>query len=677
MIELLAPAGGPDSIQAAVRCGADAVYLGGESFSARANAKNFSYEQLCEAVQYCHLHNVKVHQAVNTVVFDNELDKLVKTIKQSAEAGVDAVIVQDLGTAILIKQLVPDMIMHASTQMSIHTKEGAFFAKELGFSRVVASRELNIKQIEDICSVGIEVEVFVHGALCMCVSGQCYMSAMIGSRSANRGLCAQTCRLPFSAIDGQQRYDLSLKDMSLVNHIGELASAGVCSLKIEGRMKRAEYVASAVTACRQAIDGQIPDLETLRAVFSRSGFTDGYLNGKLGSDMFGIRQKEDVISADRVFPKLHELYRKERKCAAVNFHTVIKSNKPSELTAESEGITVCVKGDIPQAAFKSPITDETLRKQLSKLGDTVYNAGKITAEIDSGLMLTASQINTIRREAIAELDMARISKSKANYVIKDIQLPIFKKSETVPKRIRSQVRTAEQALICLESSKIEQVILPLSECRKIAADTRLTIAPPRFITDENKLQKELLELKEKGFTRLYCQNPAHIQIGKAFGFILYGGFGLNVTNSYSLKVLHDIGVEDTVVSFEMKLSQVSELADVMPFGVIAYGKLPLMLTRNCPIKQAVGSCKSCTGHITDRTGRIFPVVCDGDSSEILNCDVLQLSDRLDEIHGASFIQLFFTNESKKDIEHIIMRYLNGSKVDSKNFTRGLYYRGIL
>jgi putative protease len=204
------------------------------------------------------------------------------------------------------------MIMHASTQMSIHTKEGAFFAKELGFSRVVASRELNIKQIEDICSVGIEVEVLFHGALCMCVSGQCYMSAMIGSRSANRGLCAQTCRLPFSAIDGQQRYDLSLKDMSLVNHIGELASAGVCSLKIEGRMKRAEYVASAVTACRQAIDGQIPDLETLRAVFSRSGFTDGYLNGKLGSDMFGIRQKEDVISADRVFPKLHELYRKER-----------------------------------------------------------------------------------------------------------------------------------------------------------------------------------------------------------------------------------------------------------------------------------------------------------------------------------------------------------------------------
>jgi hypothetical protein len=215
---------------------------------------------------------------------------------------------------------------------------------------------------------------------------------------------------------------------------------------------------------------------------------------------------------------------------------------------------------------------------------------------------------------------------------------------------------------------------------KNSSDTRLTIAPPRFIADENKLKKELLELKGKGFTRLYCQNPAHIQIGKAFGFILYGGFGLNVTNSYSLKALKDIGVEDTVVSFEMKLSQVSELADVMPFGVIAYGKLPLMLTRNCPIKQAVGSCKSCTGHITDRTGRIFPVVCDGDSSEILNCDVLQLSDRLDEIHGASFIQLFFTNESKKDMSillcDILMALKSIQRILQEVFITEEYYKKI-
>lgn len=676
MIELLAPAGGPDSIEAAVRCGADAVYLGGESFSARANAKNFSYEDLCNAVEYCHLHNVKVHQAINTVMFDSEAEQLVKTAVMSAKAGVDAFIVQDIGAAMLIKKAVPDMPLHASTQMSVHTKEGALFAKKLGFSRVVIARELSLEQIRDICSVNIEVEAFVHGALCMCVSGQCYMSAMIGSRSANRGLCAQACRLPFSAIDGQDRYDLSLKDMSLVTHISDMLSAGVCSLKIEGRMKRAEYVAAAVTACRQAIDGLFPDMESLRAVFSRSGFTDGYLTGKIGADMFGTRQKEDVVSAEKVFPKLRELYRKEGKCSEVSFEVTLKKDTPVKVKAVCGDVSADVSGDVPETANNRPTDLAALEKQLSKLGDTVYTFGGVRADIDEGLILSASQLNGMRRDVIEQLDRRRV----------ELNTPEYKINEFVPEKpqgelqerfsVRAQVRTVEQACECLDSGYIDIVILPLSECLKVAYEDGLVAALPRFTLDEKKLETQLEELKKKGYRSIYCQNVSHIMFGKKYDFEMHGGFGLNVVNSFALEELKELGLSDTVVSFEIKLMQIEKLGG-LPFGVIAYGRLPLMLTRICPVKQAVGECSKCTGGLTDRTGRHFPVVCDGQVSEILNCDVLSMSDRLNEIHGASFIQLNFTDENPDRIADILNQYKNGTKTTDESFTRGLYYRGII
>lgn len=681
MIELLAPAGGPESIESAVRCGANAVYIGGESFSARANAHNFSYEELCDAVRYCHLHNVKVHQAVNTLMLDSEVDALVETVVKSARAGVDAFIVQDLGVAKIIKDILPDMPLHASTQMSVHTKEGALLAKKLGFTRVVTARELPLETIADICTAGIEVEAFVHGALCMCVSGQCYMSAMIGSRSANRGLCAQACRLPFSAIDGQERYDLSLKDMSLVYEINDLIDAGVCSLKIEGRMKRAEYVASAVTACRSAIDGKEPDMETLRAVFSRSGFTDGYLTGKLGADMFGTRQKEDVVSADKVFPQLRELYRKESKCATVDFDVALKADKPAKITATCDSVIAEVTGEIPQIANNRPVDIASFEKQLSKLGDTVYSFGKITAVIDDGLILTASQINSMRREIIDILDEKRIENNTPKYTINSfVHERRISREKPFIKETRAQVSNIDQACECLDSDFIDKVILPLDECMKVKYEDKLVVLIPRFVADENKLVEKLTSLKAKGYKSIYCQNVAHIMMGYRLGFEMHCGFGLNIANSYSLDVLKELGVKDTVVSFELKLSQIEKLSSALPFGVIAYGRLPLMLTRNCPVKQAVGGCKNCTGHLTDRTGRTFPVVCDKTNSvtsEILNCDVLSMSDRLHEINGADFIQLNFTSEDADTVSKVVEQYHRQIKTDEQGFTRGLYYRGII
>lgn len=678
-IEILAPAGSMESIYAAVRCGADAVYVGGSRFSARANATNFTDDELSEAVDYCHLHNVRVYQAINTLFFDNELEEVLKTAKRSAEIGVDAFIIQDIGAAMMIKQAIPDMKLNCSTQMTVHTKEGALLAKEMGYSRVVVSRELSVPQIKDICTAGIEVETFIHGALCMSVSGQCYMSAMIGSRSADRGLCAQACRLPFSAVKGRERYDLSLKDLSGLEHINELRNAGVCSLKIEGRMKRAEYVAAAVTACRSAADGKTPDMETLRAVFSRSGFTDGYLTGKLGADMFGTRQKEDVVSADAVFPQLRELYRKETKAVRADFYAEIKEGRPAKLEIITDGIRAAVTGDVPQKAMNRPTDKESLEKQLSKLGDTPYELGSVTADIDEGLILPASQLNALRRTAVGEADKLRLVAKRKKHTFGEAEINITKKHGHTKKTLRAEIMTAEQLDGITED--IELIIMPLDEvlkntdkCRPFS--DRLILSLPRFTADEEKLCQKLETAKSAGFKRILCTNFAHIRIGRKTKLEMHGGFGLNVTNSLTARELAKLGLADFTASFEMKLGQINALASDIPYGIIAYGRLPLMLTRNCPVKQAVGGCKNCTGGLTDRTGRFFPVRCDGTASEVLNSEVLVMSDRLDEAE-VSFVQLNFNDETPEKIKHIISAYKNYRKLDEEKMTRGLYYRGII
>lgn len=677
--EILAPAGSMESVYAAVRCGADAVYIGGSRFSARANAVNFSDTELAEAIDYCHLHNVRIYQAVNTLVFDSELEDFLSAARLSAEAGVDAFIVQDMGAAKMLRQALPHMKLNASTQMSIHTKEGALLAKECGFSRVVVSRELSLEQIGEICRADIEVEAFVHGALCMSVSGQCYMSAMIGSRSADRGLCAQACRLPFSAVKGENRCDLSLKDLSLVQHINELKEAGVRSLKIEGRMKRAEYVAAAVTACRAAADGREPDLDALRAVFSRSGFTDGYLTGKIGAEMFGTRRKEDVVSAEKVFPVLRELFRKETKAVKADFHAVIKKDKPALLEMRSDGVTVTVTGDAPQAALNRPTDLAAVESQLSKLGDTPYELGKVTGEIDEGVIIPASRLNALRREAVEKMNLARLNAKKKPQQFCDVDLNFVKKLNIKRKSIRVQVYSAEQLEGVPNYAEIAYV--PLNELLKntekcLNCGVKTGIAMPRFVTEEKSLEEKLIKAKESGVNTMLCTNFAHIRLGKRLGFEIHGGFGLNVTNTMSVRAYKELGLTDITASFELKLPQISTLGDELPYGIIAYGRLPLMLTRNCPVKQAVGGCKGCTGGLTDRTGRFFPVKCDGVSCEVLNSDRLVMSDKLNEVN-CDFILLMFTDETPEEVRRITDCYLEGRKCDMPNMTRGLYYRGII
>ncbi len=401
--EIMAPAGAMEQVTAAVRCGADAVYLGARGFNARRNAANFDELTLPRAVEYCHGRGVRVYVTVNTLVMDDEMQELAATLDEVAQAGCDAVIIQDLSVLDYCKRHYPSLTRFSSTQTVVHNVSGALELERLGFQSIMLARELTLKEMDAICSAissETAAEAFVHGAHCMSVSGACYLSAMIGGRSGNRGLCAQPCRLDWQS--GKNRYALSLKDMSLISHISDLEEAGVTSLKIEGRMKRPEYVAAAVTACYQAREGKPYNEEQLRNIFSRSGFTDGYLTGKRNADMFGYRTKEDVKGAEKVYKELRNLYKDERSSVGVHF-AFTAGEAGSSLTVSDTLRRVTVAGEVPQVARTRPMDADSAGRNLTKCGGTPFYAESFTADIAPGLMLPAAALNDLRRRALDEL----------------------------------------------------------------------------------------------------------------------------------------------------------------------------------------------------------------------------------------------------------------------------------
>ena len=662
-----------ETLRAALRAGAQAVYIGGKRFSARSSATNFDLDEIEEAAKLCHKYGAKLDLAVNTIISDDEAQDFCEYIKAAAKCGVDAFIVQDWGCAELIRRCVPDAVLHGSTQMSVHTAAGAAMLKGLGYARVVPARELDRETISRICGVGIETEIFVHGALCMSVSGQCYMSAMIGSRSANRGGCGQACRLPFSAVGNKEKAALSLKDLSLLPYARGLADMGVDSFKIEGRMKRPEYVASAVHELKAALEGESPDMRLLRGVFSRGGFTDGYFTGKR-QDMFGVREKDDVISAHELIPKIHELYRFEGKAYTADFHAVIKEGQPVVITAVCGGVSASAQGDIPEKALNRPTDCDSLTKQLSKLGDTVFSFGKLTADMDEGLIVPAGKLNELRRTVTEKLTELIIKKNTPKYTISDyvpkLAAAALPKNEKLP--LRTYCRTRQQALVAGDMS--EFIIVPeniINEEMLGSVDSdKIIIAPPRFMTDEDGLKDRLTQLKTMGISRLYCHTPDCIAIGKELRFKLHGSFTLNVFNSFSAEYLRGLGLEDCIFSVEATLPQISAVRTELPLGAVVYGRLPLMLTRNCPIKNEIG-CGKCTKKLIDRTGRELPVVCTKDYAEVLNADKLCMTDRSDELRNISFGVVYLSDENDDEVRAA----LSGHKPQG-TITRGLYYRGI-
>ncbi len=675
--EILSPVGSVEMLEAAVRSGADAVYLGAKDFSARRNAQNFDFCELENAVKYCHIRNVKVYLTLNILIKDNEFYDALTLAETAYNIGIDGIIVQDLGLAEEIHNRLPQLPLHASTQMSVHSISALPILKRLGFKQVVVAREMSFDDLTEFCKEAkkydITVEVFVHGALCMCVSGQCLLSAFLGSRSGNRGLCAGPCRLPFLVENGTG-YDLSLKDLSLLEYIRKLYEIGVGSFKIEGRMKRPEYVAAATKACKLALQTGAVDKElseTLKNVFSRSGFSSGYLENKLGRDMFGIRTKEDVTDAPKAFPVLHELYRKESKNVAVGIKAEIKENEPISLTLCDGENEITVRGNIPQKAKNKVLTYEDAFKNLTKFGDTPYYDEGGTLCLDDGLFVPSSELNALRRQACLLLDEARSKVQREKVYIEFSQKPKTQHKEKPDLVIRIENKNQ----IPKNFEGIKAVIVPLESDIDSIDNVINVVEIPRGIISEDLISQKLTFMKRKGFEICLCGNIAQIEIAKNLGFTVLADTGLNIHNSFSAFSISDLGAKAVVLSNELTLSDIGELNSPIPKGIISYGNIPLMLFKNCPIKNGK-DCAQCDkkGVITDRKGIEFPIRCRMGYSEMLNSVPLWMADK--EIRNVDFEVLYFTNETPERVMEVISLYKKSSPPDCK-YTRGLFFRGTV
>lgn len=678
-IEILSPAGSFESLVAGIRCGANAVYLGTKAFNARRNAGNFDFEQLSEAVKYAHERQVDVHVTLNTLISDNELNDAVDTVKHICDSGADVLILQDLGAAFIAKSCASDIKRHASTQTSVQTKFGVNLMSELGFTRVVLPRETSLSELEAIRKeTTAELECFVHGALCMSVSGQCYLSAMLGSRSGNRGLCAQPCRLPFAAENGTG-HDLSLKDTSLTSEISDLEKAGACSVKIEGRMKRPEYVAAATKACQCAVRGETNSEldESLRAVFSRSGFTKGYLEGKLSRDMFGIRMKDDVTAAKKVLPMLERLYDKEQPLIPVDFYLSVIENESVTLSGSAIGKSYFAdSGVLPEKALNKPMTAEALKQRISKCGGTPFYANNVEIDLDDGLIVPSSVINALRREVLNNLSEKLGEREQKKFV------PInLSHSEHICESMKLYIRLSDISQLPDDLSGIDTVYLPINtdtaKLKSLSEQVRVGVEIPRGIFGSaDRIYSRLKELKENGIDLAYATNLDGLAMARELSMKIHTGFTLNIFNTLSLNELEKLGVDEATVSVELTLQQIKKLGGSLKRGVIAYGNIPLMLTRNCPIRngKTCDKCKS-NSYLTDRMGVKFPVVCSNGCSELLNSRPIYLADRLREIENADFITLYFTKESKQKVSETVGAYRKEEKPTGE-FTRGLYYRGV-
>ncbi len=672
MTELLAPAGSWEAMEAAVRAGADAVYLGVGSFNARRHAQNFSLQantdatpSLKEAVAFCHARGVKVYVTLNTLVLDREMPAAIEVAKTACECGADALILQDRGLARRIHACAPTMPLHASTQMTCHTPAGVAQLRDLGFSRVVLAREMSKQEIAACAGLGCELEVFVHGALCMSVSGQCELSAMLGGRSGNRGLCAQPCRLPFAVGHHPDNDEtaLSLKDNSLYEHIPELTDMGIASLKIEGRMKRPEYVAAATAVLRDLLDGKKPDVQTLndlRAVFSRTGFTDGYFTGVRDADLFGRRRLED-IAPPAVLNRLAHLYTRERQSVSI---TLTLTDNPLTLTAEDRDGHIVTVTDRDTPKMESVLDANRLVTQLQKTGGTPFSA-VATAEPAA---VPLSAVNALRRRALEELLAVRSQTVPIPFEEKPLSPTILPNG--LLHGLVARVESLEQI-----RGEADAWIVPLGK-RPDVPFWGVEI-PRGLFGREETVKKQLERAVADGAAFALCNTVGAIPLAKAAGLAPIAGAFLHIMNSESLSAIAEDDAKAAVLSFELTFPQMRFAEEKGCVGLFAYGRQPLMLLRACPVSAAVG-CLFCGGSstLTDRRGTEFPVRCAGECSELLNAVPLYLADMLPALPKHEFLYLHFTDEAPARVSRVLDQYRNGGK-PPVDFTRGLYKRGVL
>ena len=693
MIELLSPAGSPEGVIAAVQNGADAVYMGMGAFNARRGAKNFTDEEFVKAVRYCHVRGCKVYVTLNTLVNDREMRDAVAAAKLASDAGADALIVQDLGMSYAIRCALPDIPLHASTQMSLHNLAGVEAAAEMGITRAVLARELSFEQIRFIAkNASIETEVFVHGALCFCHSGQCYMSALIGRRSGNRGLCAQPCRLQYSLGGRMDDHPLSLKDNCLVDQIRRLEEVGVASLKIEGRMKRPEYTGIVTGVYAKAIREQRnPDkeeMELLEKTFSRQGFTQGYFNGDK-KDMFGRREEPDK-DTEKLFTLARKGYSEgELRRVPVHFYTVAEKGMPVKAIAfDDDGNRAAAMGGVPEKARGQGLTATYITEQMFKTGGTPYNCVENRAQADPGLYLPASEINDLRRRLVSELSEQR-AKPPIRRVGKLPEKPKGKLPTGDPAMI-FQVLTEEQLSPELAALKPQYLYVPLTLMtekldllRPFAEQGTIPVAVlPRVIADNEAaaVYDMLSRMFDQGVNEALVGNLGHAMLAKKAGMKLRGDFGLNTFNALSMEVIRQAGFISATASFELRLSQIRDMIKSLDTELIIYGRIPLMVSDQCIIRHSAGRCNCQTpGQMADRMGSVFPVVKEfGCRNVIYNAHKLYLADKAEDVYaaGAWGLRMMFTTEGMRECVEVAKGYMGLSDYKPNVLTRGLYYRGV-
>ena len=695
MMELLAPAGSMEAVTAAVQNGAGAVYFGFGDFNARRGAKNFSEEEAAAAVSYCHLRGCKVHITLNTLVTDRELPRVVAVASHASRIGADAAIVQDLGLARMLRHSVPDLPLHGSTQMTIHSLDGVKACADLGMTRVVLARELRRDQIEHICTHSpIEIEVFAHGALCMSWSGQCFFSSVLGGRSGNRGMCAQPCRLRYGINEKLSgRCPLSLKDLTLVNHLKELQEMGVASLKLEGRMKRPEYVAIVTRIFAQALREQREptpeEMTRLEQVFSRQGFTDGYFTGKLGQDMFGFRDEQTKEPRELYLEARATYENGENRKEPVRIYAMVKAGERIQVAIQdAEGRTAYAEGSVPEQARNVPLTREKVEAQMSRTGGTPFAAEKTLALVEEGLSVPLSELNRLRREALEDLSEQRQALPKRRQepfrpgvrYANQKEPPVFTVSVREVGQISADLLRLKPALLYVPAAELASHPELPERCYR--AGVPLAALLPRICTDreQDALEKDLLTLLEMGVNEALVGTLGIAERAKALGFRLRGDFGLGVFNSQTLKELRRMGFLSATASFELRLPQLRDLSKPIPVEFIAYGRFPLMITENCIIHTQTGEhlCAN-VNHLRDRRGERFPILkAWGCRNEIYNAKMLFMADKARDwlslgLWGA---RLMFTTENALECTRIMERYLGKNKFQPNDYTRGLYYREV-
>ena len=686
-IEILAPVGNEEMLRAAVFSGADAVYLGFSGFNARTSANNFDAETLKNAVSFCHARGVAVHVALNTTVYGGELPALEAAIRAVAASGADAVICQDLAVATLIGRIAPQLPRHGSTQMSVHSLQGALELKELGFTRVVLARELSLPEVEHITKhCGIETECFVHGALCMCVSGQCYMSAFLGGRSGNRGSCAGPCRLPFEANalpEGKpgRLHHLSLKDNSVIDKLDKLQDLGVASAKIEGRLRTPEYVAAAVSACLAGREGRAYDRDLLKNAFSRSGFTSGYLDGKIDGSMFGVRSEADAEQTKKTLPMLRELYRRERSRVPVKMKLEIEEGGEKLTVTDADGNKAFAYGDAePQPARTDPA--ESLHRSLAKTGGTPFAVaeGDITVEMDGGpWFIPGSAVNELRRQALDALlkkrEVLRPWPTTDEHV-PALPLRTLPPHRTLRARFESWEQVPERAL-----DGIEYLILPIAQADRVPREWRgktlLELPRVMFGKLEEDTARRIAATQDAGFAGYEVSNIAHLRLCR--GLPMSGSFGLNITNQLAAQFYADNGLDSMLILPEVKDSDISTIAPTrggrpVPTGVLVYGHMPLMITRACPL-QNIHDCAHCdkAGTLTDRKAKKFPVRCGLGVRTIYNPVPIYMGDKPGAL-TVDYGVAYFTLESREEAAQILDMIRVHAPFE-EDFTRGLYFKG--